>query len=71
MKDEYKRLSREWGSKARKEEGRQRKPRLKRETRKRVEEEADDVFEHVCGPECFAPCIVCGGQSCNRSPATD
>lgn len=34
MKDEYKRLSREWGSKARKEEARSRKKRLREAVRK-------------------------------------
>lgn len=33
MKDDYKRLSNEWGSKARKEEARERKSRLRAETR--------------------------------------
>lgn len=37
VKDDYKRLSSEWGSKARKEESRARKARLKAQTKKEVD----------------------------------
>jgi hypothetical protein len=60
--DDYKKLSREWGSKARKEEGRARKARLKRATKKEPTEEEFDTRElHECGPDtcgayAHAPC---------------